>query len=95
MLTPEQYGCAGPNHQALTYTPAVTTSRPDAKSLSVGSDHPYKTGRTVYLELLGLKVLPITQTLHVSHICRSVRVVLGVNVSIYGIHGVSGLWITG
>ena len=31
-----------------------------------------------------------SQTLHVCHICRSVGVVLGVNVGIYGIHGVSG-----
>ena len=35
----------------------------------------------------------MSQTLHVCHICRSVGVVLGVNVGIYAIRGVFGCWV--
>ena len=55
--------------------------------------------RTAFNDRRGVEATPYrnprpqtnTQALHVCHICLYIGVVWGVNVGIYGIHGVSGI----
>ena len=73
---------------AVSADDVVHCCRKDLKAHDKSHIHwAFRNGQVIYIYIIITQGLPWD-----CHICQSVAVVLGVNVGIYGIHGVSGLY---